>query len=259
MRALAIKQRIERRAERWRRRLERRDARDRAFTVIELRLARAIRRDNAVAVRKAFRDLPGSAERLGGWLFYHPGDSMETALGFAAAEGALACVVALLDLVDPDGQDTNDQTPLMRAARRGQLACLRALLPHADATLCAYPGTALMIAAREGAAECLRALLPASDAKARNEFGQTALMFAAEHGHLACVEILLPFSDLDAHDDRGRTALDCAAQTPAGRTGCLARLRAEKEARDVRRDLLAALDAAATAAPTLSGAAAARL
>jgi ankyrin repeat protein len=138
-----------------------------------------------------------------------------TALLFAARQGHVAAVRALIAVGGTDQVDADGDTALIFAARYGHTALVKLLL-QAEAEKHHKNGdgdTALIEATWKGDANTVRALLKAkTNPRQCNDDGMTALMLAARDGHVAIVRMLLQAGAwLDHADADGTTALMFAA------------------------------------------------
>jgi ankyrin repeat protein len=138
------------------------------------------------------------------------------ALHFAAANGHVTCVRALLDggaSVDP--REGVDWTPLHMAGMNGRTECARELVQRgADiSAVNKYGLTALHVAARSSHAECCRELsVLGAPANRLSYTGETPLHLAASNGYDAVVRILVEQCGADAAivDEDRRSAEDAA-------------------------------------------------
>ena len=138
-----------------------------------------------------------------------------TALLFAARQGHVAAVRALIAVGGTDQVDADGDTALIFAARYGHTALVKLLL-QAGAEKHHKNGdgdTALIEATWKGDANTVRALLKAkTNPRQCNDDGMTALMLAARDGHVTIVRMLLQAGAwLDNFDADETTALMFAA------------------------------------------------
>jgi ankyrin repeat protein len=150
----------------------------------------------------------------------NPDDKEFTALMWAANNGSIECVSALLAAgatVDMKAKD--GATALIWAAYNGKTECVSALLA-AGATVdlkSKYGDTALMRASMHSNMKYVSALLAAgATVDMRNKAGDTALMMAATYGSIECVSALLAAGAtvdmMNKKDKVGGTALMKAAR-----------------------------------------------